>query len=49
MADINTFNEVLDRYRPGAEIKLEIQRGNKLTTVGIKIEKPLTEASPPKK
>jgi serine protease Do len=40
---IQTFKEVLDRYRPGSEIKLEVRRGDRLTTV------PLTLAEPPKK
>jgi serine protease Do len=48
VADINTFQEVLERYRPGAEVKLEIQRGNKLTTVALKIEKPLQQVAPKK-
>jgi serine protease Do len=38
--DINTFNNVLAGYGPGAEIKLEIQRGDKLTTVPITLAKP---------
>jgi serine protease Do len=43
VGSILTFKEVLDRYRPGAEIKLEVRRGDRLTTV------PLTLAEPPKK
>jgi serine protease Do len=39
---IQTFNEVLDRYRPGMEIKLEVRRGDRLTTV------PMTLADMPK-
>jgi serine protease Do len=38
--DINTLQDILERYRPGSEIKLEIQRGNKLSTVSLKLEKP---------
>ncbi|MGL4549966.1 MAG: S1C family serine protease [Gemmataceae bacterium] len=38
--DINAFNNILATYGPGAEIKLEVQRGDKLTTVPIKLEKP---------
>src|SRR5262249_33026751 len=41
--DINTFNNILAGYAPNTEVKLEIQRGDKLTTV------PLTLAPPPKK
>ena len=37
--DINTFNAVLSTYAPGAEPKFEVQRGDKLTTVPIKLEK----------
>ncbi len=35
--DINTFNEVLAGYRPGLEVKLEVQRGDKLVTVPLKL------------
>jgi serine protease Do len=38
--DINTFNNILGTYTPGMELKLEIQRGDKLTTVPLKLEKP---------
>lgn len=41
--DINTFNSIMAGFAPGAEIKLEIQRGDKLTTV------PLTLGKPPRK
>jgi serine protease Do len=37
--DINTFNNILAGYGPGQEPKLEIQRGDKLTTVPLKLEK----------
>ncbi len=37
--DINTFNNILAGYVPGQEPKLEIQRGDKLTTVPLKLEK----------
>lgn len=42
--DISTFNSVMATHRPGDEIKLEIQRGDTLTTVPIKLEKPRTPA-----
>lgn len=35
--DINTFNSILATYPAGSEIKLEVQRGDKLTTVGLKL------------
>ncbi len=37
--DINTFNRLLAGYGPNQEPKLEIQRGDKLTTVPLKLEK----------
>jgi serine protease Do len=37
--DINTFTNILAGYGPGQEPKLEIQRGDKLTTVPLKLEK----------
>ncbi|MFQ3651465.1 MAG: S1C family serine protease [Gemmataceae bacterium] len=40
--DINTFNNIVATYPPGSEIKLEVQRGDKLTTVTLKL------AAPPK-
>ncbi len=42
VGSIQTFLEVLDRYRPGMEVKLEVRRGDRLTTV------PLTLAEPPR-
>jgi S1-C subfamily serine protease len=49
VVDINSFQEVLAKYRPGSEIKLEVQRGNKLFTVSLTLEKPKTRARPKKK
>jgi serine protease Do len=43
VGSIQSFQEVLDRYRPGMEIKLEVRRGDRLTTV------PLTLADSPRK
>jgi serine protease Do len=43
VATIQSFKDVLDRYRPGVEVKLEVRRGDRLTTV------PLTLVEPPKK
>jgi hypothetical protein len=40
VVDINTYHEIMARFRPDTEVKLEIQRGNKLSTVSIKVEKP---------
>jgi len=36
--NIQQFEELLEFYRPGMEIKLEVQRERKLTTVTIKLE-----------
>jgi S1-C subfamily serine protease len=38
--DITTFNNILATYTPGMELKLEVQRGDKLATVPLKLEKP---------
>ena len=40
VASIQTFKEILSRYRPGDDLKLEVRRGDKLTTVAIKLEEP---------
>jgi serine protease Do len=48
--DITTFNEVLAQHKPGDEIKLEVQRGDSLTTVPLKLEKRKDkDSTPPKK
>jgi serine protease Do len=39
--DINTFNNILAGYAPGTEVKLEIQRGDKLMTVPITLVRPV--------
>ncbi len=39
--DINTFNTILANYVPRNEIKLEIQRGDKLITVSLTLERPI--------
>jgi serine protease Do len=37
---ITLFKEILSRYRPGSEIKLEVRRGEKLTSVSLKLAEP---------
>jgi serine protease Do len=37
--DINALNNILAGYVPGTEVKLEVQRGDKLNTVSLKLEK----------
>jgi serine protease Do len=41
--DINTFNNIIGTYTPGMEVKLEVQRGDKLTTVPLKLARPLSK------
>jgi serine protease Do len=49
VSDIHTFKEILARYRPNMQLKLEVQRGNKLSTVSLTLDKPRTRPQPPKK
>jgi serine protease Do len=37
--DINALNNILAGYVPGTEVKLEVQRGDKLNTVSLKLAK----------
>jgi serine protease Do len=46
--DIHTFKETIARYLPNIPIKVEVQRGNKLHTVMLTLDKPRTK-TPPKK
>ena len=45
--DIHTFKEVLGRYQPNMKMEMTVQRGNKMQTVTLTLEKPKTKA--PKK
>jgi serine protease Do len=45
--DIHTFKEVLGRYQPNMSMKVEVQRGNKLSTLTMTLDKP--RAKPAKK
>lgn len=47
--DIHTFKEVMGRYQPNMQMKLEVQRGNKLSTLSLTIDKPRSKPAPPKK
>ncbi len=47
--DIHAFKEILTRYQPNMELKLEVQRGNKLSTLSLTLDKPRTKPQPPKK
>ena len=42
--DINTFQRIMSTYTPDTEVKLEIQRGDKLTTVPLRLAKPIKPA-----
>jgi len=37
VSSINMYREIMDRYRPGSEVKLEVRRGDKLTTIPLKL------------
>jgi S1-C subfamily serine protease len=43
---IQMFNEIIGKYRPGVEVKLEIRRGDKLNTVPLKLTDPPRKAKP---
>jgi serine protease Do len=43
VASIQSLNEALNRYRPGDDIKLEVRRGDKLSTHTLKLEKPVAK------
>jgi S1-C subfamily serine protease len=38
VVSIKEFKEAMDRYDAGAELKLEVRRGDKLTTLNLKVE-----------
>jgi len=40
VASIQMYREIVDKYRPGSEIQLEVRRGDKLTTVPLKVAEP---------
>ncbi len=46
--NIQALEEMLNQYRPGQEIRLEVQRAKKLTTVTIKLEEHKTKKKPVK-
>jgi len=37
---ISMYQEILDRFRPGTEVKLEVRRGEKLQTLTLKLAEP---------
>jgi serine protease Do len=46
---IKAFREIVDRSPPGAKLKLEVRRGEKLTSVDLTLEDHPTAKTPPKK
>jgi serine protease Do len=38
VVSIKEFKDAMDRYEPGAQLKLEVRRGDKLTTLNLKVE-----------
>jgi S1-C subfamily serine protease len=40
VVSIKEFKEAMDRYEPGTELKIEVRRGDKLTTLTLKVEEP---------
>jgi serine protease Do len=38
VVSIREFRELMDRYPPGSELKIEVRRGDKLTTMPMKLE-----------
>ena len=46
--NIQAFKEMIELYRPGDTIKLEVERARKLTTVSIKLEEHKKKKTPDK-
>jgi serine protease Do len=46
---INSFKETLERYRPKDKIKLEVRRGDKLTTIELELGEPKRPTKTPAK
>jgi serine protease Do len=45
---IQMYREVIDRYRPGDQVKVEVRRGEKLTTIPLTLLDKPKPAAPPK-
>jgi serine protease Do len=39
--DINTFQQILATYAPNVEVKLDVQRGDKVVTIPVKLARPV--------
>jgi serine protease Do len=46
VVSVQAFEELLERYRPGETVKLEVRRGDKLTTVELKLDPPKVKPKP---
>jgi S1-C subfamily serine protease len=40
VVSIKDYKEIVDSIRPDTEVKLEVRRGDKLTTLTLKLEPP---------
>jgi S1-C subfamily serine protease len=40
VVSIKDYREVIDTIRPDQEVRLEVRRGDKLTTLTLKVEAP---------
>ncbi len=49
VGNIKTFREIVDKAPPGTEFKIEVRRGDKLTTLTVKLEEFGAKPGPPKK
>jgi serine protease Do len=48
ITSIKEFRDIVDKARPGTQFKLEVRRGDKLTTIDLKLD-PLPVATAPRK
>src|SRR5437868_1698749 len=47
IVSIKEFKEIINRGRPGSVFKLEVRRGDKLTSIDLKLEPPKTAPTKP--
>lgn len=46
VSNVKVFHEIINRSTPGAEVVLEVRRGDRLTTIKMKMGEPQTAKSP---
>jgi serine protease Do len=46
VVSIKEFRDIVDKARPGALLKLEVRRGDRLTSVDLKLEQPVARGRP---